>query len=422
MPLVLKDRVRETSITVGTGTLTLDGAVAGFQSFAFIGNTNTTYYAIVDVNTGSWEVGLGTYTASGTTLSRDVVLESSAGGVRVNFTSNIKDVFCTYPAEQAVTLDDVQTLTNKTISSPSLTGTPIAPTAAAATNTTQVATTAHVFAERTNTATLTNKTLTSPTLTGTPSATTPARFDRSTRIATMAAVGAEQGSLAGQLAINVSQAIAASNGGSEINASGTITLTLPVGAAVPAGAAFIINNSGAGIVTVVPTGSDVLKRIDAAAGNIVLGAGDATTIVFAGGTLFNARVFVAGINAVISTAQASVNALKSNTATTTTRTAATGSSVIPAGTTAQRDATPLQGFLRYNASIASFEGYSGTSWGSVGGGATGAAGDTVFQENSRIVTASYTISAGKNASLVGPLTVNSGVQVTVPTGARLVIF
>jgi hypothetical protein len=116
MPLVLKDRVKETSATTGTGTLTLGGAAIGFQSFAVIGNGNTTYYAIFDRTSQTWEVGVGTYTASGTTLSRDSVLESSNGGSLVNFGAGLKDVFCTYPAEKAVTLDDVQTLSNKTIS------------------------------------------------------------------------------------------------------------------------------------------------------------------------------------------------------------------------------------------------------------------------------------------------------------------
>jgi hypothetical protein len=116
MALVLKDRVREASVTSGTGTLTLDGAISGFQGFSVIGDGNTTYYAIVDVTTGDWEVGVGTYSSTGPTLSRDSVLESSNSGNLVNFSSNIKDVFCTYPAEQAVTLTDVQTLTNKTIS------------------------------------------------------------------------------------------------------------------------------------------------------------------------------------------------------------------------------------------------------------------------------------------------------------------
>jgi len=103
MALIVKDRVRETSTTSGTGTLTLLGAPAGFQSFAVIGNGNTTYYAIVDASTGSWEVGSGTYTLSGTTLNRTSVLDSSNAGALVNFSAAVKDVFCTYPAEQAVT-------------------------------------------------------------------------------------------------------------------------------------------------------------------------------------------------------------------------------------------------------------------------------------------------------------------------------
>jgi hypothetical protein len=115
MPLVLRDRVKETSTTTGTGTLTLGGAASGFQSFSVIGNGNSTYYAIFDRTSQAWEVGVGTYTSSGTTLTRDTVLESSNSGNKVDFGAGSKDVFCTYPAEKAVTLDDVQTLTNKTI-------------------------------------------------------------------------------------------------------------------------------------------------------------------------------------------------------------------------------------------------------------------------------------------------------------------
>jgi hypothetical protein len=115
MALVLKDRVKETSTTAGTGTLTLAGAVAGYQSFSVIGDSNTTYYAIVDGTANTWEIGIGTYTASGTTLSRDTVLESSSGGSAVSFSSNSKDVFVTYPAERAVATDATQTLSGKTI-------------------------------------------------------------------------------------------------------------------------------------------------------------------------------------------------------------------------------------------------------------------------------------------------------------------
>jgi len=105
MALVVKDRVRVTSATTGTGTFTLGSAVNSFQDFSVIGDGNTTYYAIVDSASGDWEVGLGTYTASGTTLSRDTILESSNSGSAVNFTSGTKDVFVTYPAEKAVYFD-----------------------------------------------------------------------------------------------------------------------------------------------------------------------------------------------------------------------------------------------------------------------------------------------------------------------------
>jgi hypothetical protein len=122
MPLVLKDRVKETSTTTGTGTLTLGGAASGFQSFSVIGDGNSTYYAIFDRTSQAWEVGVGTYTSSGTTLSRETVLESSNSGSLVDFGAGTKDVFCTYPAEKAVTLDDVQTLTNKTLTNPTING------------------------------------------------------------------------------------------------------------------------------------------------------------------------------------------------------------------------------------------------------------------------------------------------------------
>lgn len=100
MALVLKDRVKETTTTTSTGAYTLDGAVAGYQSFSVIGDGNTTYYAVA--NETDWEVGIGTYTASGTTLSRDTILESSNSGNAVNWGAGSKDVFVTYPAERSM--------------------------------------------------------------------------------------------------------------------------------------------------------------------------------------------------------------------------------------------------------------------------------------------------------------------------------
>lgn len=101
MAFVLADRVQETTTTTGTGTVTLAGAVTGFQSFAAIGNGNTTFYTIADQTGSNWEVGIGTYTSSGTTLSRDTILASSNSGSAVNFGAGTKNVFVTYPAERA---------------------------------------------------------------------------------------------------------------------------------------------------------------------------------------------------------------------------------------------------------------------------------------------------------------------------------
>ena len=102
MALVVKDRVKVTSTTTGTGTLTLGSAAVGFQSFSVIGDGNTTYYTIVDSVAGTWEVGIGLFTLSGTTLSRDTVLSSSNSGSLVDFAAGDKDVFVAYPAERAV--------------------------------------------------------------------------------------------------------------------------------------------------------------------------------------------------------------------------------------------------------------------------------------------------------------------------------
>ena len=101
MALVIADRVKETTTTTGTGTVTLLGASTGFQSFAVIGDANTTYYTIAGQTGSEWEVGIGTYTASGTTLARTTVLSSSNGGSAVNFSAGTKDVVVTYPSSKA---------------------------------------------------------------------------------------------------------------------------------------------------------------------------------------------------------------------------------------------------------------------------------------------------------------------------------
>ena len=102
MAFVVADRVQETTTSTGTGTITLAGAATGFQSFAVIGDGNTTTYTIADAAGSDWEVGIGTYTSSGTTLSRNTVLSSSNSGSLVNFGAGTKNVFVTLPSSRTV--------------------------------------------------------------------------------------------------------------------------------------------------------------------------------------------------------------------------------------------------------------------------------------------------------------------------------
>lgn len=103
------------------------------------------------------------------------------------------------------------------------------------------------------------------------------------------------------------------------------------------------------------------------------------------------------------------------------RDSTTGAAAIPAGSTAQRP-TGAAGSFRFNSTLGKFEGHNGTTWGSVGGGATGGGADAAFVENDQVITTSYTLTSGKNAMSTGPVTVNSGVTVTVPSGARWLIL
>ena len=99
------------------------------------------------------------------------------------------------------------------------------------------------------------------------------------------------------------------------------------------------------------------------------------------------------------------------------RTSTTGSAVLPSGTEAQRDGSPSAGYIRFNSDASSFEGYNGTAWGAIGGGATGGGTDAWALEHDNTITTDYTIGTGKNVINAGPMTINSGVTVTVPTGS-----
>jgi hypothetical protein len=106
------------------------------------------------------------------------------------------------------------------------------------------------------------------------------------------------------------------------------------------------------------------------------------------------------------------------------KTSDTGSAIIPTGTSAEQDVSPSAGYLRFNTTDNSFEGYDGSAWGAIGGGggATGGNTDQIFWENDQTVTTSYTITASKNAMTAGPVDIASGVTVTIPTGSRWLVL
>ena len=121
MALVLKDRVKETTTTTGTGSFSLAGAVTGYDSFGQIGSGNTTYYAVYLDGGSEWEVGIGTYT-SPSTLSRDTILASSASGAKVTFTAGQKTIWCDYPAGKAVYLDASGSISQPIVNISGITG------------------------------------------------------------------------------------------------------------------------------------------------------------------------------------------------------------------------------------------------------------------------------------------------------------
>jgi hypothetical protein len=214
------------------------------------------------------------------------------------------------------------------------------------------------------------------------------------------------------------------------NASGT-------GVAVPAGKSTLVYNDATNVVSVI---TDLVSLSTSGAdingGNIdgtIIGASSAAAATFTNltasgslaGTAFSDYLASPPAIGGTSAAAGTFTGLTISGGTLTTPATLTFSSTasvrLPNGTTAQRPGTPQTGMIRYNSDTDSFEGYT-TTWGSIGGGATGGGGDQVFQENELTVTTNYTLSTGKNAMSVGPITINSGVTVTIPSGQRWVIL
>lgn len=406
MAFVVADRVRETTSSTGTGTITLGGPYAGFQGFSVIGNGNNTYYAISDPNTGAWEVGIGTYTASGNTLSRDTVLDSTNSGSLVNFATGTKDVICTQPAERAVYVVGSNVVS-------------------------------------TNSATVPNSLLANSSIT----------------------INSSTVALGGTTTITASTPQTLTRGtyltGDNFNGSAATTWAVDADTANTAGKVVARDSSGnfaAGTITA----SRFSGPLTGAVGDVLPAAGTFTTL--AANTSLTATT--ADINGgtidatAIGSATPSTGAFTSVTATLDSTFSSTGALQISAGTTLQRP-TGAVGKIRWNSTLSQYEGFDGTNWTLLGGavisndtststnlfptfaGVTSGNVSTLFTGNARLlyrpstgefqssalvatnglvvnsqtVTTNYSIPSGSNAMSAGPVSVASGVSVTVPSGS-----
>jgi len=182
----------------------------------------------------------------------------------------------------------------------------------------------------------------------------------------------------------------------------TVKNTTGTGISVPAGKSMLVFNNGTNVVDV----TTALTSLTTPSATITGGTVNGTPI---GGTTPAAGAFTT----LSASGAATIGGDSSFTS--------TGALLLPKGTTAQQPAG-VNGKIRYNSTINQFEGYAAGAWGQLGGGATGGGGDQVFVENGVTVTTNYTLSTNKNAESVGPITINSGVTVTVPTNQRWVIL
>ena len=218
----------------------------------------------------------------------------------------------------------------------------------------------------------------------------------------------------------------------------TVKNTSGTGVAVPAGTAMLVFNNGTNVVnpltyvtgTIVTSSATITGGTinNTAIGGSTAAAGAFTTLAASGtlgvtgNTTLSADLAVNG-NTTLGNASGDTITLNANTANVPNNLnfSGTGSITLPNGTTGERP-TPVTGMVRYNSTEGTFEGYSNGAWGAIGGGATGGGGDQVFYENELTVTADYTLTTARNAMSTGPITIDSGITVTVPTDQRWVIL
>jgi hypothetical protein len=221
--------------------------------------------------------------------------------------------------------------------------------------------------------------------------------------------------------------------------NGSGTYTLPAGNPVVTGTTISstwANNTLTDIATAL-TGSLAADGQTTATGNLKMGSNRVTGLADGiastdGATVSQVAASVAGLGTMSTQNANNVaitgGAISGTTASFTTFTASgtasftsTGAVKVPVGTTGQQP-TPVTGMIRFNSTTSLYEGYGTSAWGALGGGATGGGSDQVFNLNDQTVTTSYSIPSGKNASSAGPITINTSVTVTIPTGSVWIIL
>ena len=457
MALVLANRVQESATANTTVSFTLTGAVTGFQTFAVIGNTNTTFYSATDT-TGNWEVGLGTYSTSGPTLTRTTIYASSNTGSAVTFSGTVS-VFVTYPSGRSVNLDSSGNVSALgTVASGTWQGSTIGVAYGGTGVTTSSGANSVVLrdADQNITANRVNQSNTNTTAAGGTTLLTTA----SSYIHSLVGTGGQTYALPDATTLSTGVAFVFNN-----LATGTLTVTDYASATIGtiasggAGAVFLTNNGTVGgtwdLHAYLPEGVTF--------GTNAFNLGSA---VVSGGTWQGGTIQPAYGGTGLTTFAGSNNALYSTGASTLTA----GTLPILAGGTGQTTANTA-----FNALAPSQTSNSGkylttngtdTSWATVGGGAsitndtttatnvyplfadvTTGTPSTIYTSNAKLlykpstgdlqssavtasngifvnsatVTASYTVASGNNASSAGPLLVDSGITVTVASGGRWVI-
>jgi hypothetical protein len=422
MALVLADRVKETTTTAGTGTVTLLGASTGFQSFAVIGNANTTYYCIAGQTTSQWEVGIGTYTASGTTLARTTVLANSAGTqpTALTFSAGTKDVFVTYPAGKSVNYDAAGVLTVSD---------------AAFTLQDNTDATKQAQFQLSGLTTATTRTYTLPDADGTlPLLGSSQTFSGNVTFSNNVTFSGNNTLNLGTSQTSGVITIGGTSGtGNIVLGRSTVnqTTNIQIGATA-SGSTKTINIGTSGL-----SGSTTAVSI----GSAVSGA---TSTVTANGKLVVSGTAAAGqvVSAIANTSgTANSQAVLSldpgnngfNVRDGQIRSTNNGSNQISLGFYTSNADTPAE---RFRFGYAGEFGIGGANYGTAGqvltsGGsgaapswaaASGAQANGTIYENSLVISSNYTLTAGKNGMSVGPITINSGVAVTVPSGQRWIIF